>query len=150
VIHAQATIAASANQTQVIAALIAGLVALVASLVAATLTTMSATSRLRREFQLEYAAERAAKELLTHEDWGLRSFTVIARHLSGFGDDELRKLLVRAGAIRFNSKSGKELWGLLERNRERLGGKITYVTEVPEVAETEDGPELASPSDGPG
>jgi hypothetical protein len=41
--------------------------------------------------------------------------------LGGFKEDELRQILVRCGAIRFMSKSGLELWGLLERNEDRLG-----------------------------
>jgi len=104
----------------------------------------------RRQYQLEFAAERVARELLTHEAWGLRSFKVIAHHLGGFDCDELRKVLVRAGAIRFKSKGGKELWGLLDRNLERLGGPITYVPDVPQFVEAEDGPEPAAPSDGSG
>jgi len=35
-------------------------------------------------------------------------------------DIELRKVLVRAGAVRFEGPGGKEMWGLLERNSEKL------------------------------
>jgi hypothetical protein len=76
--------------------------------------------KLRRENQLEDSAQRVTRALLEN-DWPLRSFRVIRHHLGGFGEDELRKILVRSGAIRFMSKSGYELWGLLERNRSKLG-----------------------------
>jgi hypothetical protein len=42
-------------------------------------------------------------------------------HLRGFADDDLRQILVRAGGISVLSRSGKELWGLLDRNMDRLG-----------------------------
>jgi hypothetical protein len=77
--------------------------------------------KLRREYQLEFAAERVAHALLEDIRWELRTFSTIKRHLGGFADDDLRKLLVRAGAIRFYSKSDVELWGLLERNKWKLG-----------------------------
>jgi hypothetical protein len=38
----------------------------------------------------------------------------------GFSDDDLRQLLVRAGALRFEGSNGDELWGLRERNQDRL------------------------------
>jgi hypothetical protein len=107
------------------AAAIAGVVALVTSLVTAAVTFGVAERKLRRDFGLDFAAERVAHELMKTR-WRLRSFDVIKFHLGGFGDDDLRKTLVKAGAIRFESKSGFELWGLLARNRDLLG-----VTQVP-------------------
>jgi len=77
--------------------------------------------KLQKEYQLQDSAEHVARELLSDGKWRLRSFKVIRHHLGGFEDDDLRKILVRCGAIRFMSKSGEELWGLLERNRDRLG-----------------------------
>jgi hypothetical protein len=76
--------------------------------------------KLARDYQLEDSAQRVARKLLS-ESWRLRSFKVIRHHLGGFTEDELRRILVRCGAIRFMSKNGTELWGLLERNREKLG-----------------------------
>ena len=81
----------------------------------------SQMKKLQKDYLLQDSAQRVAFELLSHEKWSLRSFKVIRHHLGGFDDDELRKILVRAGAIRFMSKSGLELWGLLERNKKRLG-----------------------------
>jgi len=40
---------------------------------------------------------------------------VIQHHIGGFESNELRKLLVRAGAVRFMAADGTELWALRER-----------------------------------
>ena len=96
-------------------------VSLVTALVTSLVTVVVAERKLRRDFRLEYAAETVARRLLQHRAWRLRSLRVIRHHLGGFGDDELRQILVRAGAIRFSSKSGDELWGLLERTESLLG-----------------------------
>ena len=99
-------------------------VALISSLTSYILSIKKAGAdfdRLKREYQLDFAAERVAQNLMKDEKWKLRSFRVIKHHLGGFEDDDLRKILIRAGAIRFKSASGQELWGLFERNRHRLG-----------------------------
>jgi hypothetical protein len=111
---------------QVAAAIVAGVVSLITAAVTALVTVVLGMQRLRRDFGLDFAAERVANQLLRDSQWRLRSFRVIKEHLGGFDDDELRKTLVRAGAIRFKSKSGKELWGLLDRVADLLG-----VTSVP-------------------
>jgi hypothetical protein len=77
--------------------------------------------KLQKEYQLHDSAERVARTLLSDVTWRVRSFKVIRHHLGGFEDNELRKILVRCGAIRFMSRSGQELWGLVERNGDRLG-----------------------------
>jgi hypothetical protein len=105
----------------VTAALVAGVVSLVVALVAGAITVFAAERKLRRDYRLEFAAESAAHRLLNDPEWSLRTFKIISHHLAGFEDNELRKVLVRAGAIRFTSKSGVELWGLLERNQHLLG-----------------------------
>ena len=97
-------------------------VALVTAVITTVATLFIADKKLRRDYQLEYAAERIAQQLMMDKSWRLRSFDTIKRHLGGFGDDELRRILVRSGAIRFVTKKDKtELWGLLERNVDRLG-----------------------------
>jgi hypothetical protein len=65
-------------------------------------------------------AENAAKSLLQDERWKKRSFKAIKNRLGGFEDNELRKILVRAGAIRFESDKGEELWGLISENQSDL------------------------------
>jgi hypothetical protein len=74
---------------------------------------------------------------------------VIKVHLGGFADDELRKILVRAGAVRFEAKSGSELWGLLERNHDLLG--VTKVPWDPENPKENSLPQwVTSPKEGHG
>jgi hypothetical protein len=78
-----------------------------------------------------FQAERVAHELLTDPRWTTRSFRQLRHYLGGFEDNKLREVLVRAGAIRFGPDQGvlydaegdanTEMWGLLERNRNRLG-----------------------------
>ncbi len=91
------------------------------SLAVAALTWGAARERLRREFMLDFAAENAVKSLLKRPEWKCRTFEAIKRRLGGFDDDELRKLLVRSGAIRaFRSNDQAELWGLASRNPDLL------------------------------
>ncbi len=72
------------------------------------------------KIRTEFMAEQVARKLLEVKRWPLRSFAIIKHHLGGFSDDELRQILVKTGAIRFKSKSGHELWGLIERNKNKL------------------------------
>ena len=76
--------------------------------------------RLRMEFRTEFMAEQAARSLLENERWKKRSFEEIKKRLGGFEDDELRKILVRAGAVKFEATDGKEFWGLIFRNKDDL------------------------------
>jgi hypothetical protein len=76
--------------------------------------------RLKQELKTEFMAERVATELLSDARWPKRSFEEIKKRLGGFEDTELRKILVRAGAVRFEQKDGGELWGLLSRNKADL------------------------------
>jgi hypothetical protein len=107
----------------VMAAVIAGLVALVTAAITSAATLWVAERRTRRDFALEFAAERIARELMMHPTWQWRSFATIKHYLGGFVDDELRTILVRAGAIRTTSAKGTEIWGLLDRNRSLLAPK---------------------------
>lgn len=91
---------------------ISGLVSVLLSLA----TVFTAERKLRRDHKLDRMAENAACKLLEAEDWKMRSFEQIKARLGGFDDDELRRVLVRAGAVRFRDQDGKELWGLLKRN----------------------------------
>lgn len=92
----------------------------VTAVIAALLTLLVQERKLRRDYRLEFMAENAARELLESKQWQKRSFTAIKARLGGFDDDELRKVLVRAGAVRFKGKGGEELWGLLKRNEATL------------------------------
>jgi len=88
--------------------LISGGVSAVTALITALATTITTERQLQRQYKLEFSAEQVARELLMDPQWRLRSFEVIKHQLPGFEDNELRKILVRSGAIRIDSKSGKE------------------------------------------
>jgi hypothetical protein len=79
-----------------------------------------AEQKVRLDNRAIFAAERVAHELLMHEPWTLRSFSAIQSKLGGFEEDKLRQILVQAGAVRFKGNGGEELWGLIERNRDKL------------------------------
>jgi hypothetical protein len=72
--------------------------------------------RLRWELRTEFMAEQVAKHLLERQRWGKRTFAAIKSRLGGFTDEELRRILVRAGAVRFEGEDGSEFWGLMSRN----------------------------------
>lgn len=76
--------------------------------------------KLKTELRTEFMAEEAAKALLENERWQKRRFEEIKKRLGGFGDDELRMILVRSGAVRFEGGDGNELWGLITRNKDAL------------------------------
>ncbi len=76
--------------------------------------------KLKTELRTEFMAEQAAKALLENKNWKKRSFDEIKKRLGGFDENELRKILVRSGAVRFEKSDGQELWGLLSLNKEDL------------------------------
>ena len=58
--------------------------------------------------------------LLNHHKFKQRKFSTIRSKFEFFSDNEIRRLLVFSGALRFSFK-GEEYWGLATRNLERLG-----------------------------
>jgi hypothetical protein len=77
--------------------------------------------KLKTELRTEFMAEQAAKSLLENPRWKKRNFDEIKKRLGGFSDDELRKILVRAGAVRFERKEDNgEMWGLMAKNESDL------------------------------
>ena len=96
------------------------LVAFFTALATGLLTFLIQERKLRADLRTEFMAEEAVKELLKSPQWKMRSFDEIERKIGGFRGDELRKLLVRAGAVRFTGEGGRELWGLRDRNKDSL------------------------------
>jgi hypothetical protein len=120
----------SFSSAEVSAAIVAGIVSLIGFII----TYYTAIRRERVDKQIEelkdllenkelHAAEAVARRLMEDKEWPLRSFRIIKHHLGGFEDNELRKILVRAGAVRFTSEDDVEIWGLLEKNRHLLGAE---------------------------
>ena len=80
--------------------------------------------QLAREMhRTEFMAEETARALLSHKGFTDRSFETLRTHLGGFGDDELRKILVRAGAMRIYRDDGSEWWRLVSRMDEFIEKK---------------------------
>ncbi len=77
----------------------------------------------REQHKVEYMAEETARHFLSHKGFTDRSFDALRKHLGGFEDDELRKILVRAGAIRVYREDGSEWWRLLSRMEEFIERK---------------------------
>jgi hypothetical protein len=78
---------------------------------------------LQEQHKVEFMAEATARHFLGHKSFTDRSFDTLRNHLGGFGDDELRKILVRAGAIRVYREDGTEWWRLLSRMDEYIERK---------------------------
>ena len=78
---------------------------------------------LQEQHKVEYMAEETARHFLSHKSFTDRSFETLRNHLGGFDDDELRKILVRAGAIRVYRDDGSEWWRLLSRMDEYIERK---------------------------
>jgi hypothetical protein len=113
---------------QMNAAIIAGVVSLNIGLTIVLVAAILSNRKMRQDFKLEFAAEGVAREMLLDHKLPYRAFRVLKYHLSGFTDDELRKVLVRAGGIRLTA-GGHEVWGLLTRNREYLS--VEEIKEAP-------------------
>jgi len=78
---------------------------------------------LREQFKTDFMAEDTARHFLDHKAYTDRSFDVLQKHLGGFEEDELRKILVRAGAVRVYRDDGSEWWRLLSRMDEYIEKK---------------------------
>lgn len=78
---------------------------------------------LKEQYKTDFMAEETARHFLSHKGYTDRSFETLQNHLGGFGDDELRKILVRAGAIRVYRDDGTEWWRLLSRMDEYIEKK---------------------------
>jgi hypothetical protein len=78
---------------------------------------------LQEQHKVEFMAEETARHFLSHKSFTDRSFDTLRNHLGGFADDELRKILVRAGAVRVFREDGSEWWRLLSRMDEYIERK---------------------------
>ncbi len=68
----------------------------------------------------EHMAEKTAQFFLSHKGYTDRSFDLLSKRLGGFEDNELRRILVRAGAVRYIRDDGSEWWRLLSRSSEAI------------------------------
>jgi len=78
---------------------------------------------LQEQHKTEFMAETTARHFLSHKGFTDRSFEALQKSLGGFSDDELRRILVRAGAVRVYREDGSEWWRLLSRMGEFIERK---------------------------
>ena len=100
--------------------------ALVGGVVSWALNRQQFANQLRiqqEQHKVEFMAEVTARHFLMHKSFTDRSFETLRNHLGGFTDDELRRILVRAGAIRVYRQDGSEWWRLLSRMDEYIERK---------------------------
>lgn len=70
----------------------------------------------REENKTENVAEDTIRYYLKDDGHLLRSFRHLSTKIGGFEENELRRLLVRSGAVRFIRKEdNEEMWCLVER-----------------------------------
>lgn len=72
-------------------------------------------AKLQTEHATELSVEKALQQMLSIYELSYRSFQMIRHHIGGFEANELRKLLVRAGAVRFMAADGAEIWALISQ-----------------------------------
>lgn len=96
------------------------LTSILVALITSVATYAIQERKLKAELRTEFMAEQVAKKLLENPKWKMRDFDQIKKRLAGFDDNELRKILVRSGAVRFEGEDGKELWGLISKNEDSL------------------------------
>lgn len=70
--------------------------------------------KLEELYKTERRADNALSKFLNHVKFKRRSFTYISEKMGGFDDNELRKMLIRNGAVRSIGKDKVEWWELLE------------------------------------
>lgn len=105
--------------------LISGISAIIGGLISFILQNIKHKQEMQKLFEsnkTDFMAETTAKYFLSHKSHIDRSFETLKNHLGGFEDDELRKILVRAGAIRVYREQ-EEWWRLLNRMDEYIERK---------------------------
>lgn len=98
---------------------------LLGTIVGGSITYLLNKQSYQLQYKTEFMAEETARHFLSHKSYTDRSFETLQKHLGGFDDDELRKILVRAGAIRVYRSDGSEWWRLLSRMDEFIEKKNT-------------------------
>lgn len=103
--------------------LVAALIAVELSAITRLATSLNTVKRLGRELLLDMQPEAIDKKLLQSPKWRLSTFKTLKYHILGSEEDELRQVLIRAGAVRSADAQGAETWGLLERVEDLLKGE---------------------------
>ena len=116
---------------EVVAALVSAPTAAVAALAVSLIAARQARKQLRGEFGTQLSAEAALRTFLSLDEKPYRSFPMIQHHIGGFSSNELRRLLVRAGAARFIAADGTEMWALVSRVEQQFRSGRWQLKESP-------------------
>jgi hypothetical protein len=113
----------------------AALIAAVVSLTVALLNNAFAVIKFRSENTLSRQTERAIRKLIKATDDRYVPFRIICHHIGGYSDDELRRILVRCGALRFADTNMVEHWALLSTIPRKQRSRLTAI-EIAATAST--------------
>ena len=117
-------------QAASIAALVAAMTSLLTQLVQGWSLKIQA-QKLAAEYKTLDAAERAIHHFLSLSDLPYRAFPMIQHYIGGFEPNELRRMLVRSGAVRFSALDGTEMWALVERTKDPFQEGSWRLTKAP-------------------
>lgn len=94
---------------------VVAMITLFGVLASAAVGSIVAERRLRLERGLDRALRRLIDDLLLIPETPARRFSTIAKHLKGVAEDDIRKALIQAGAVCFETDDGEEVWGMAGR-----------------------------------
>ncbi|MEM1364544.1 MAG: hypothetical protein AAGH82_02230 [Pseudomonadota bacterium] len=95
-------------------------IAAIVALVVAYFASRGAEARLRDRYERELSPQKLARQVLLAKRTKCLPFASLKAHFGGLSDDQLRRALLGAGALRFKAADGTEEWGLIARNKSRL------------------------------
>ncbi|MBK7128899.1 MAG: hypothetical protein IPM74_02815 [Crocinitomicaceae bacterium] len=103
--------------------IISGISAIIGGFISYFLQNIKHKQEMQKLFEAnktEFMAENTARYFLNHKTHIERSFITLKQHMGGFEDNELRRILVRSGAIRVfrDGNEQDEWWRLLSRQEE--------------------------------
>ena len=112
------------DDPRVISAIIAALISVFTAVLSSIITYRITHKSLMRQYKLDYQVEELVLKFLNHKKWRFRTFKTLKHHIAGFEDDELRKILVSVGAIKFEDNNKCEIWGLFDRVQQELDAEV--------------------------
>ena len=99
----------------------AGLFGLIGVVVGGLISWLIQKDRASTDMRIALEAVKTAQYFLSHKGYTDRSFELLSKRLGGFEEDELRRILVRAGAVRYiRADDNSEWWRLLSRSDEAI------------------------------
>ncbi|MEO0496123.1 MAG: hypothetical protein AAF141_01960, partial [Pseudomonadota bacterium] len=98
--------------------------------VVAYYASRGAENRLKEKYERELSPQKLARQVLLAKRSKSLPFAVLQAHFGGLDDNQLRRALLAAGALRFKAEDGSEEWGLISRNKARLAKPESLIAPV--------------------